>query len=160
MSGSLYEQDFYLWSRSQAEALRARRLGANDIDYDRVAEEIEDLGSEQRHAVSSFAELIIQHLYKLHWTRREEPVGHWLAEIETFRGQLRRRLTGSIRILVATDLEEMHRSAGRIAALKFRAEEPGTPVDPSLRWTWKQIIGEASDDPMELQFPIAREDGT
>ncbi len=158
MSESLYDEDFYLWSRSQAEALRTRRLGANDVDYDRVAEEIEDLGSEQRHAVSSFAELIIQHLFKLHWTRREEPVGHRLAEIETFRGQLRRRLTGSIRVLVATDLEEMHRSAARIAALKFRTEEPGAPIDPSLRWTWEQVTGEAADDPMELEFPIARDE--
>lgn len=44
MADDLYDRDFFLWTREQAQALRARQAGANDLDWDRLAEEIEDVG--------------------------------------------------------------------------------------------------------------------
>ena len=43
----LYETDFYAWTRHQAEELRRlKELRLNvELDLDRVAEEIEDLGT-------------------------------------------------------------------------------------------------------------------
>ena len=35
MADDLYDQDFYLLTRAQAEALRTRNLGANALNYDR-----------------------------------------------------------------------------------------------------------------------------
>jgi hypothetical protein len=58
MADDLYDRDFYVWTREQAQALRARQAGANDLDWDRLAEEIEDLGSEQRNKVRSGVRLI------------------------------------------------------------------------------------------------------
>ena len=55
--GALYLEDFYAWSQHQARVLRALaetgiRLPA-DLDLEHVAEEIEDLGDEQRFQVES-----------------------------------------------------------------------------------------------------------
>jgi hypothetical protein len=39
----LYETDFYAWSREQAALLRTQRF--DDLDLDRLTEEVEDLGA-------------------------------------------------------------------------------------------------------------------
>lgn len=78
-SATLYDTDFYLWTQAQAAALRARAGSDKTLDYDRLAEEIEDLGKSDYRAVTSAVRLILEHLYKLHATRRREPVGHWIA---------------------------------------------------------------------------------
>lgn len=153
MSVALYDRDFYLWTRRQAEALRTRRLGANDVEYDRLAEEIEDLGAAQKNAVTSAVRLILEHLYKLHATRRPEPVGHWKAEVENFRAELETHVTPTIRRLVEADLEKLHARAARIAALKFESDELDAAVDADLRWSWEQIAG-MGDDPLERVFPV------
>ena len=152
----LYETDFFLWTREQAEALRARRFGANEIDFDRVAEEIEDLGSEQRNAVESYATRIVEHLYKLHGTRNPHPVGHWQREIEVFREELRKRETASIRRTVSAQLEAVHLKAARWAQLDFKSDEPDAEIDGELRWSWLEITGVASPDPAFRTFPLDR----
>ena len=53
----LYETDVVLWSEHQAELLRRRAAGEPvneaELDWPNIAEEIEAVGSEQRHAVES-----------------------------------------------------------------------------------------------------------
>ena len=50
----LYEDDFYAWTQAQAQALRAPGMRAsNVVDWERVAEEIEDLGKRDVLAVQS-----------------------------------------------------------------------------------------------------------
>lgn len=60
----LYDEDFYAWTRAQAEELR--RLAATrpnlPLDLELVAEEIEDLGKSERDAVFSLTQRIIEHL--------------------------------------------------------------------------------------------------
>lgn len=48
MAEDLYEADFYLWSQRQAEALRSR--SHNRLDWEHLAEEVEDLGGSQKRA--------------------------------------------------------------------------------------------------------------
>ena len=46
MSASqLYGRDYYAWVQAQADALRERRI--EDVDWENVAEEIEDLGKSE-----------------------------------------------------------------------------------------------------------------
>src|SRR6266481_4957529 len=63
----LYDEDIVAWSKQQAEALRsAAHAGSNlQLDWENLAEEIEDLGVSQRSAVGSYVMRIIQHLVKL-----------------------------------------------------------------------------------------------
>jgi hypothetical protein len=155
---SLYDTDFYLWTQAQAEKLRARVGRDNELDYENLAEEVGDLGSEHRNKVMSYVRLILEHLYKLHATRRTQPVGHWIGEIINFRGDAEYPMTRTIQRLVQDDLESLHAKAAKAAALKFRRDEPGVLIDPSLRWTWAQIMGEGENDPIDKDFPLTDRD--
>lgn len=152
---TLYNADFYLWTQAQAAALRARAGADNQLDYDHLAEEIEDLGKSDYRAVASAVRLILEHLYKLHATQRQEPLGHWAGEIETFRLEIGQRLTATLERLVRADLERLHEQAAKVAARKFAFAEPEAAIDPSLRWTWEEILGE-TDDPLDQPFPRVR----
>jgi hypothetical protein len=64
----LYEKDFYAWTQDQARRLRQPRrfqiLSSNSIDWEHIAEEIEDLGrGEKRELVRSLTVLLC-HLLK------------------------------------------------------------------------------------------------
>ena len=63
---SLYDQDFVAWSKQQAEALRtAARIGSNQgLDWENLAEEIEDLGISQRRELKSQIRRVIEPLIK------------------------------------------------------------------------------------------------
>ena len=51
----LYWQDILVWSERQAELLRRVAGGerVNDVDWDHVIEEIEDVGSSELHSVQA-----------------------------------------------------------------------------------------------------------
>jgi len=44
-SSNLYERDYYAWLQDQVQALRERRI--EEVDWENVAEEIEDLGKSE-----------------------------------------------------------------------------------------------------------------
>ena len=97
VSGSdLYERDYLAWTEVQARALRARTGGENALDYDNLAEEIEDLGKSEFYGCQSFVERIIEHLLKLEFTTDPDPRAHWRGEIVEFRSQLDDHLTRTI----------------------------------------------------------------
>ena len=60
---TLYERDFYAWSRHQARELRRlKALRPNtDLDLDYLALEIRDLGSEQLFAIQRQTVRLIEH---------------------------------------------------------------------------------------------------
>jgi hypothetical protein len=147
MPDDLYDQDFYLWTRAQAEALRAHGRGANMLDYENLAEEIESLGSSERGKCASLILRILQHLFELHDSRNDQVKPHWCGEVRTFRADLDYALTRAIRIDMEADLESLHRKAARVAADKMRAHEPGARVDATRRWSLAQCLGEI-DDPL------------
>lgn len=148
MAGNLYHSDFYLWAKGQAEALRAAgegKRGSNAVEWERVAEEVEDLGKSDVHASESLTVQILIHLYKLAWTQRHEPKGHWEGEIVALRGNLKRKLTPTIRNTVLAELEDLHQEAGEAASRAFKSDEPGAVTDQAPRWTLAQILGEEAD---------------
>lgn len=149
MSEDLYKRDFYLWTQAQGALLRNRRFGDNMLEIDRIAEEIEDLGSAQRNKAESYARRIIEHFYKLSASAAVDPVRHWLVEIVNFRAAFDNSVTASIRNEVETALETLHVKAARDAQKALRVFEPGVQVDPRLRWTLAQVLGEA-DDPFDI----------
>ncbi len=153
MSESLYEHDFYAWTQQQADALRLRLTRANEVDWDHVAEEIEDMGAQQRRASETFTMRIIEHLIKLHCTASVDPVRHWKQEIDNFRLEVKQRQTPTIERALRDQLETLHVDGARRAAKAFRRHEPGSKIDPTLRWTWEEITGEGADDPLDHDYP-------
>jgi hypothetical protein len=74
--GSLYDDDFYAWTQEQAELLRRGPAGANRLDAELVAEEIEDLGRSELHAAQSLCEHIVEHLLQAEYSGLVEPTDH------------------------------------------------------------------------------------
>jgi hypothetical protein len=95
----LYKDDFYAWTRNQASALRrlADERWNGPLDLLHLAEEVEDLGSEQRWAVESQLERIIEHLLKLEHSPNAQPRRQWMISVNTARGEVQRRLSRTIR---------------------------------------------------------------
>lgn len=60
--GRRYKDDFYGWTQDQADALRRRSV--NEIDWDNLLQEIEDLGTSARRELRSRLGVLIQHLLK------------------------------------------------------------------------------------------------
>ena len=140
----LYQDDFYVWTQEQAAALRAAgKAGgrSNAVEWERLAEEVEDLGKRDLREVRSYVALIIEHLFKLAWTRREEPKAGWRAEITVFRATMEDILTTTLRNEIAAELEPLHRRALKVANARFDADEPDAPRDETLRWTLEEILG-------------------
>jgi hypothetical protein len=150
--GSRYEDDFYAWTQEQAELLRRGPAGANLLDAELIAEEIEDLGRGELHAAQSLCEHIIEHLLKLEFSGLDDPSDHWRREIVEWRIQLERKLTRSI--IAKLDLADHHRSALRLLRT-FENDAPGlmARVPPECPYSLDQILGGSGD---EDWFPAPR----
>lgn len=58
-----YDEDPYGWAIAQATFVRKRRLDA--IDWDNVAEEIEDVAKREQHAAEAHLRVLMAHILKL-----------------------------------------------------------------------------------------------
>ena len=123
MTDTLYDEDFVIWTERQAEALRqAAREGSNlPLDFDNLAEEIEDLGREIRHKVESLVHQILVHLLKLGCSTALEPRLKWRTEIDEFRRQLRRQLRDNPTLRARLDeiIDDEQPEAFKAAARSF-----------------------------------------
>jgi hypothetical protein len=137
----LYDTDVLLWSEQQAGLLRRRAAGelVNDaeLDWPNIAEEIEAVGSEQRHAVESLlVQMLIHRLKAAAWP--ESPtVPHWEAEARVFLDGARRRFVPSMRNRI--DLPDLYQQAlrGLPATLDGR---PPLPVPKDCAVTLDELL--------------------
>lgn len=120
----LDDEDFYARTQDQVAALRACK-GHNRLDIDPLAEEVEDLGTSDLHAVESVEQIMAQ-LLKLDHLSLDLPRNHWRAEIEACRASLERRLTGSLEDGVNRDLERRYERTRRLARVALIETEPGS----------------------------------
>ncbi len=56
------ERDFYAWANDSAAHLRAGRWA--EVDVDQIAEELEDMGKQQKHALAGHLKILMLHLLK------------------------------------------------------------------------------------------------
>ena len=94
---SLYEEDTAAWAEQQAAALRAAGRGGSNqlLDWENLAEEIEDLSKSLRIALKSQISRIIQHHVKLMHSPRSDPRRGWRRTISQARDEIERILEGS-----------------------------------------------------------------
>jgi hypothetical protein len=107
---TLYDQDFHAWALAQAAALRRAaelRINLPDVDIEHLAEEIEDMGSEQAHAVESALTRIIQHLLKLQFSPTERPRAGWRRTVRNQRTDLQKRLKRNPSLKTPQSLSDM-----------------------------------------------------
>jgi len=84
----LYQEDYSLWVEQTTQQLREQN--ADSLDWQHLAEEIEDLGKELKHKVDSYLKQLLIHLLLYqYWTEEKDLCGiGWRIEISNFRDEL------------------------------------------------------------------------
>jgi hypothetical protein len=153
---TLYDEDFAVWLRQQAEALRsAAQDGSNQaLDWENLAEEIEDLAKRERRELASRVSTIIEHLVKLARSPAKRPRSGWIRTVRRSRIEINRILeqspslrndipnlaTHELKDAVELALEEL---AGRGEARRRRSPVSQTrPPAPTFSYTPEQILGD------------------
>ena len=111
MPDDLYDRDALAWSEHQASLLRrvARGERVNEVDWEHVIEEIEDVGLSELHAVQSDLHQMMVHLLKVHGWPSSPSVGRWRGEFVAFQKDAARRFAPSMRQTI--DLARHYRDA-------------------------------------------------
>ncbi|MDJ0576123.1 MAG: DUF29 domain-containing protein [Xenococcaceae cyanobacterium MO_234.B1] len=92
---NLYHQDFDLWLKKSATAIKNKDF--QNIDWDNLLTEIEDMGKSQRRALESYTRRLIQHILKLKYWKSERKYNsqHWRIEVRNFRREVKKILEDS-----------------------------------------------------------------
>jgi hypothetical protein len=132
-----YEEDFYLWTRHQAELLRARRF--DELDLAHLIEEVEDLGTNLRNTATSRTREILLHLLKLEYSPAAELRRGWHESVGKQRDDLELELTRSLRQHLANELENIYRKARPTSWLRTAFRRPRCQPAAPTRWTRSSI---------------------
>ena len=65
----LYDRDFNLWVEQIANAIKDRDL--NNMDWDNLIDEVEDMGKSEKRSLESYLERLIEHILKLRFWESE-----------------------------------------------------------------------------------------
>jgi hypothetical protein len=125
MSDGLYDRDILSWSERQGDLLRrlARGERVNDVDWEHVVEEIEDVGLSELRAVESFLDLMLVHLLKVHGWPGNLSVERWRGEIGSFQKGAARRFAPSMRQRI--DLAKLYGDAlDQVDGLRYDGVAP------------------------------------
>lgn len=107
----LYDADILAWSERQADALRRR--AANEVDWDNVAEEIEDMGNNVVRSVASHLVLALLHDLKAEAWPLSRDMPHWRAEARLHRDEARDAYTPSMAARKELQVDRLYRRALR-----------------------------------------------
>jgi hypothetical protein len=138
----LYDNDILIWSEHQAELLRRVAAGepVNEApDWQNIIEEIESVGSEQLHAVTSLLVQALVHMLKAQAWPLSREVPHWGSEARRFRGDAADRYAPSMRQRI--DLERLYRRALHIMPDTIDDQAP-LEVPETCPVTLDELLGE------------------
>jgi hypothetical protein len=123
----LYKQDFYAWSKAQAELLRGRRF--SELDLEHLIEEVDDLGESLYRSARSRIRTIIEHLLKLQHSTSRDPRAGWRSTVLTQRDDLGDDLTPTLRRRAADALPELFDQARKRADTSLRDHGESVAAD-------------------------------
>ena len=142
-SKELYEEDFYVWSQRQAKLLRARRY--DELDLERLIEEVEDLGGALKRSVRRRVCTIIGHPLKLQHSPAVDLRPGWPDRVRTQRNDLLDDLTPTLRRELDGELEELYVRARQQAegSLRDHGEHAAADALPkTCPYSADQITGD------------------
>lgn len=138
MSDSLYERDYYAWTREQCDRLRdaGRNGNAAPVDWERVAEEIEDLGDVRWDEVEELCGDLLIHVLKLTYCTelRESQGPAWWLTIRDQRRTISKRLkrSPSLRPMLDKEFHTLYAEAREQAAERAECDMAQFPVNPAF----------------------------
>lgn len=147
---ALYEEDTVAWSENQAAALRAAAQGGSNqkLDWENLAEEIEDLGKSVRRGIHSHIRTIIEHLLKLRYSSAALPKAGWRETITNCRVEIDALLdeAPSVRPQIADFIrDEIPRAVRLVIRNLDQHDELNTALRKELAaatYTSDQILGD------------------
>lgn len=120
----LHESDFNLWVEEIKTKIQRRDI--DDMDWDNLVDEIEDMGASQKRALDSYLQRLIEHVLKLqYWeAERDRCRQGWMVEVSNFRSRINRILkkNPSLKNYVANEYEDIYQDA--ITAMRFQFQLP------------------------------------
>ncbi len=133
----LYDVDILTWSEQQAGLLRRR--SANTLDWDNLAEEIEDVGRSQWRAVEAhLIQALLHDLRAAAWPMSRD-VPHWQAEARGQRDDARSAFTPSMAQRI--DVASLYRRALRRMP-ETLDDKPPLPVPDTCPVTLFELLAE------------------
>ena len=155
---ALYDEDIYAWSQHQAALLRRLAAAnpaalANDLDLEHVAEEIEEVGNEQRFGVESNLIQVFIRLVKLVALPGDQAARHWTKETNAFLATAARRWRPSMRR--AVDPASLWSDACRQVARDLEIDGHAVPPLPRDCPFGLEELVSGGADPRELAARLA-----
>ncbi len=143
----LYEDDFFAWTQRQSKELRryARTRPNLPLDLTHLAEEIADLGKEQRNALRSWTVRILEHLLLLEHSPAAGPRRGWIDEIANFRREIELRLSATLRRDLSRQLPHLYDYARRHLGSRlerYGETETATQLPERCPYTLDQVLGD------------------
>ncbi|MFZ0887616.1 MAG: DUF29 domain-containing protein [Candidatus Binataceae bacterium] len=141
----LYARDYHAWALDQARALRDRRPDA--LDWDGLAEELEDLARSEARSLKSQLARLLAHLLK--WqlqaalrTRSKRTANSWRASIEGARQEIRDLLDESpgLKRLLPELFPKAFAMAVNLAGQETGIDKSVFP--PRCPWSFEQVMDE------------------
>ncbi|MCI4626421.1 MAG: DUF29 domain-containing protein [Candidatus Magnetoovum sp. WYHC-5] len=110
---SLYERDFYQWALHNAELLKQGKLA--EIDIYNIAEELEDMGRNNKRELESRLAILIMHLLKWQYQAKHR-CRSWITTINTQRMDIELLLKNSpsLKHKIEITIEESFVNAKRL----------------------------------------------
>ena len=143
-SAQLYKEDFVLWAKDQAAALRRAASAGLELDWENLAEEIESLGISQRRELLGRLVVILEHLIRLERSPAASPRGGWMATIGRERLNIEELLqdSPSLRQEIGPMIATLEPRVARFAAASL-SEFGETMGAFALRgYTEEQVLGD------------------
>jgi hypothetical protein len=137
------KEDYYAWIIETAKAIREGRF--EHIDWDKVAEELEDMGRSERRELRNRLALLLAHLLKWFY-QPEERTRSWFLTIKEQRKEILYILEDSPSL--KQELKELipkaYEKALLIAQRETGLEEKAFP--PECPWSIEEILNESFPD--------------
>jgi hypothetical protein len=134
------DRDFYRWATETAQAIRERSFTA--VDWEAVAEELDDMGRSEQRELESRLCVLLSHLLK--WQHRPEPPPEksWALTIKEQRRRTRRLLKQSpgLKHSLEGTFAEAYGDARLQAARDCGSDENAFPE--TCPWTFEQTLDE------------------
>lgn len=113
----IYETDYYQWTIEQAQAMKEQNLAM--LDWNNIIEEIESLGRSDYSAVASLLMRQIEHRLKIDYANQPQTHRYWTAEIVTFKKNIKRRISPSMKPKLERELPDIYQDAVEIVLAKY-----------------------------------------
>jgi hypothetical protein len=144
---SLYQTDYYAWTKQEAAELRklaAARINST-LDLENLAEEVESLGRSDLATVRSQLRRIIEHLLKLEHSPATEPRFGWRESVVEARDVIPDVITATLRREAEAELANTYQQGRRraeAALMRHGEREAAQALPGDCPYSFDQIVSQ------------------